>query len=245
MKPTVTHIVNIFFDYDRETLLLDPQWIKDRFNLFHATTLRSLLGQTFQDFRIWVYCGQRNKPLTQSLDWHPRVERIYDEGQAAMKTVDTNFVALTRIDSDDLMHREAMADVRREMLYDATRRRVLIFKRNLVWDQNNEFIGYHYRSAPPFFTHIFPWTIYQNFKEYHDQHFVVHGKSGARDSANVVELPKHRICVVKHRSNISDIRRDRHPGILNTDVMSQLRKAGDIHAEGKEAINRVLEEFSQ
>ena len=245
MKPTVTHIINIFLDYDRPELILQPEWVKSRFEQFQATTLRSLLGQTFQDFRIWVYCGQRNKALTQSFDWHPRIERVYkDDGKTAMETVDTDFVAVTRIDSDDLMHREAMADVHNAMVYDATKRRVLIFKRNLAWNQNHNFIGYHYRNAPPFFTHIFPKAIYRDFPEYLRQHFVFHGRSGAR-KPDTIELPIHRICVVKHQENISDIRNNRKPADVSGETMARLRAKGCIHAEDEKTIREILMEFGQ
>jgi len=244
MKPTVTHIVNIFLDYDRPDVILKPEWIVKRFDQFQATTLRSLLGQTYQDFRIWVYCGLRNKALTQSFDWHPRIERIYGEGRDAMKTVDTDFVAVTRIDSDDLMHREAMADVHNAMVYDATKRCVLIFKRNLAWNQNYNFIEYHYRKAPPFFTHIFPRSIYQDFTAYYRGHFVKHGQSGARRS-DAIELPVHRICVIKHQENISDIRRNREPAALTPEGLARLRAKGCIYAEDEKIIGNILTEFGQ
>jgi len=134
---------------------LTPQWVKGRLDLFHDTTLKSLLNQSFQDFRIWAICGQNNLDVTRGYGWHERVEPMYDKGEAALAGIDTEYVAVTRIDSDDLMHRDGMGEVHDRLDF-ANPGRVLVFRDNLAWNRLNGYIGYYYRTSPPFFTQLYP-----------------------------------------------------------------------------------------
>ena len=233
----IRYVVNIFLDFDRASLVLSPEWVERRFDQFQATTLKSLLNQSFKEFEIWVYCGLRNRALTERFPWHPRVSPTWDKGKELIKSKPSDHLSLTRLDSDDLMRETAMMQVREyaEQVVAKTpwaERSVLIFRKNLFWDRNSGYIGYHYRDSPPFFTHIFPAAIQGRPSRYEALHFTTHGKSGARLSTTT-ELGTHQVMVIKHKQNISDIRRNRPFGVCSPEKLQGLRERGAVIAEGE------------
>ncbi len=251
MTPLVKLVVKIHLDFDRASLRLTTDWVKNRLALFHETTLKSLLNQTDEAFDILVLCGMRNAVTTRSYNWNPRCTPVWDNGRQyfteTLPSQKFDYVAILRLDSDDLLHKLAIVDVR-DSLRLTRRREVLVFRRNLRWDRNNNLIGFHYRKAPPFFVHVLPKSIYAHWESLVQANYVIHGRSGAR-LPDTVELPMHRVCVVKHEENISDIRRSRHFKEFTPEDISLL--TGKDPWEEKDAVltnnaadmGRILEEF--
>ena len=262
---TITHIVQIFLDIERPSigkynLDLPEKWVKYRIGLFNKFTLPSLLNQTFQDFRIFLICGNKHKKLTSNFNWNKRVEICYGKGNGGTITtgpgypkpglkvkeflsIDTDYIAITRLDSDDLLHREAMADVRDNIIM-SDERRCLIFKKYLVWDTVNRFImPIHHKRSPPFITHIFPKSIYKDYDKFASQHFVNHRFAGGK-AQETVELPADRICVVNHEENISRIKKNRRFALLSKEERDKLKKKEPSYIYDVENMAQVLRDFS-
>lgn len=201
---STTFIVQILFDCDRPNLILKRQWIKDRFEFFNRFTLPSLLNQSFQDFRIFMLCGLRNRDLTMRFPWHPKVEACYDTGKKEYEKINTDYIAILRLDSDDMFHGNGMAEIRDNLIL-SNKRECLIFRKNIEWNICWQFIRSRYQEASPFFTHIFPKRIYKNWNIFSRLHFMQHASAGGRLSTTK-ELSKHKVCVTKHENNISRIR---------------------------------------
>ena len=240
--PTVKHAIKIFFDHDRPDFVLPQQWIADRFRLFADTTLPSILGQTFQDFRIWMICGQRHKDFTAALPWHDRCERIYDHCEAELAKIDADYIAITRIDSDDLMHEDAMREVAETPVFSPDRRRATIFRQTLAWNVPNRFVGPRYRPDTPFVTQFLPRCIYRDHAKFLKVNNVTHGNLGGRD-ADTVELSADKICVVKHAVNITTVYHGRDVVILTDEQREKLRSKGDILTDDPAEMLRILKPF--
>lgn len=243
---SVKHVVKIYLNYDWPQSVFDatPEWVKGRLKLFTETTLQSLLQQTSADFDVMVICGQRNQDITRNWDWHPRCVPVWDEGREYLTSQTTDFIAITRHDSDDLMHREAMADLKSKLVKDPSKRVCHVWRKCLLWDQLNQFIAYHYRKSPPFFTHTFPRSMYQDWKLLHGLNYVTHGKSGA-STPSAIELSKHMICVVKHPQNISVLRkvnRNEHKVVTSEAIQKGLEE-GRAHAYKPEDVAAILADF--
>jgi len=206
-------------------------------DLFHKFTLRSLLNQTFDKFEIWVMCGQNNREVTAAYEWHPRCMVMYDKGQRRLEEMDARYLAITRIDSDDLFHKDAINEVS-ENVVATDKPEVLIFRKNLVWDRNNKYIARHIRKSPPFFTRIYPKDLYKDWKFFEGTHFKEHGRVAKRAR----ELSENKVCVVKHEQNAS--LRGKNPDMFNS--MSEIRR---IHRDKFVTANRdnmikILEDFA-
>jgi hypothetical protein len=212
---TVTFIVQIFFDYDRPDVVLTKEWVRDRYKKFMKYTYRSLKNQSFKDFIIVLLCGKRMKSVTDSLLWPPDCIVCRDRGKQIYEVIETDYVAIFRIDSDDMLHREGMAEIRDNLIL-SDRRESLIFRNNIQWHVAGKFIKPHRRIAPPFVTHIFPKAIYKDWDLFCKQHFMKHGEMGGRDP-RTKELSAGKVCVVKHGENISLIRRGLKQKILTED----------------------------
>lgn len=239
---TTTHIVQIFFDLDYPYLPEDDQWIIGRKEFFEKYTLRSLLNQTFKDFRIFLLCGRRFKGITSNWPWHERVEICYDQGREKYKEIETDYVAITRIDSDDLFHERAMQDVAENLIL-SEKRECLIFRMAWTWDMLNRFIMPRFRTSPPFFTHIFPRGIYKDWRQFSAHHFIGHGQAGGR-LPETVELPQYRVCVVRNTLNVGYFRREIEPEIFSdTKRASFMRKFNDAIFDER-IIRKILNEFA-
>ncbi|NQU44860.1 hypothetical protein HQ520_16340 [bacterium] len=236
------HLVKIFLDYDRPTLILKPEWIRARFERFCRTTHKSLMGQTFQDFEIMVVCGIRNRDLTRTFEWPEKCRPVYDEGREWITSLSDDFVALTRIDSDDLMRDDAMDAIHAECNGKHGSVSYYVFRDCLAWDMNNGYIVRFYRKAPPFVTQVFPRSIFQDWPDFTAINVQAHGKLGGNRS-DCVELPAGRIMVVKHEENISDIRRDRQPVRFSQAEIDALAAGGKLLTRDPHEMATILRRF--
>ena len=262
---TITYIVQIFLDIERPNsdvynLDLPLEWVKKRIELFNQFTLPSLLNQTFQDFRIFLICGNKHKAYTSKLKWNKRIELCYGKGENGTITtdpgypqpglkieefgkIDTDYIAITRLDSDDMFHRDAMADVRDNIII-TDERRCLIFKKYLLWDTvNRYFYPIHHKRSPPFITHIFPKAIYKNYSEFAEQHFLSHRFAGGKLS-ETVELPADRVCVVNHEGNISRIKKNRRLTLLSKEERDKLKEKESSYIYDVGGMANVLRSFA-
>lgn len=91
------------------------EWIRKRIEFFRKWTLKSLRNQIFQDFQVFILCSEKSKDLINSHDWDTNIKHCYDYGEVAYKAIDTDYVAITNLDSDDLFHRDAMKTIRENL----------------------------------------------------------------------------------------------------------------------------------
>lgn len=208
VEKSVQFIIRVPFDErDVSGLKQTPEWCRYRIKLFEEFTLRSLLNQTFKNFRIFLLCGEKNKDIKDSYDWHSRVELCYDMGREKYEKIDTDYVSITRIDSDDLMHRDAMAEIRDNLIF-SEKRECLVFLKHWLWNVPARFLTHrtYHDPAPPYYTHIFSRKIFSDWLEFDRQHNVGHGHAGG-DLPETKILSPWKICVVKHWANTGRIKR--------------------------------------
>ena len=202
----VDFFVQIYLDLDFPHLPTEESWIRNRIAFFERFTLPSLKAQTVQDFRVVLLCGRRFKAITSAHKWDPKVEISYQMGRDIFKNSLADWISITRIDSDDLFHKEAIEDVKRNILLSPDRRECLIFRHSWAWDMPNRYLLPRLRQSPPFYTHIFPKGIFRNWQYFSSLHFVGHGKAGGRDPGTRV-LPEGRVVVTKTDWNVGLFRR--------------------------------------
>lgn len=127
---SVTFVVSIFLDIFRPELMArhgkkyeeayekihTTEWTRKRIEFFRNWTLKSLHNQSFQDFRVFMLCSEESRSLINSYDWDANIKHCYDYGKAAYEALDTDYVAITRLDSDDLLHRDGMKIIRENLV---------------------------------------------------------------------------------------------------------------------------------
>jgi len=243
LSKSVTFVVQLYLDIDWDQLPETEDWVKERLDFFQKYALRSLQVQTFQDFRILLLCGKRFKHITSKWALPTRVERAYDMGREFLKSIDTDFLSVTRLDTDDIYHKNAMENVRDKLIM-SERRECLIFREGYSWNMMNRYLHTHRRRpSPPFYTHIFPKSIYRNWQQYSDEHFMGHGRAGGRLSTTI-ELPKYRFCVISHDHNVGLYRREIKNERYGPDDMVRIKKKfGDKLITAPSTIKGILENF--
>jgi len=246
---TVEFIVETFFGYDRPGQFLSESWLIERFGIFERFTYRSLMNQSDRAFRIFVQIGDRNAELIRSFAWPTEIEICEKNGRKQYSEIDTRFISITRIDSDDLFHRDAIAEVKRKF-GGAANRKVLCWKSRLVWDRVNGYLlPDHPRVSSPFFTHIFPKSIYRDWARFQKEHFRSHGRDGAGDR-EAISLDRKKVCVIKHGLNWSVLKRGQSWPVLRTEAdfrahldNLRIKNPGLQMCRDPEVIAKVLDAF--
>ena len=224
MTKNFTHIVEIFL-WDRPNWKMLQEYLEYRLDFFHKYTLKSILNQTVSDYLIFMQLGDKFKDLTEAYNWNKNVIRCYNYGKDQYKNLNTKYLVISRIDSDDLFRRTALEKIRNGVIFDDKKRTVAVFRKNICWDMINDCIVPHRKVTSPFFTHVFPHKIYKKWDLFKDLHFCEHGNHGAGDRTGR-SLPENQVCVVKHGQNISHIKRNLPPFVLQDDQKEILKAIG-------------------
>jgi len=247
----VTFVVEVFFSFDRPAgeVQISPQWIYERFKIFQKYTMASLLNQSFDDFRIFVLCGKKHEAVTKSLPWHKKVEVYHVQGEKESSnpkrmrpaskvegydSIDTDYVSITRINSDDLFHRDLMAEVR-DSISPNGNVSALFMRRYVVWDILKDYITYReiLSRCSPHYTHVFHRSVFKNWDNFMGWHYVNH-RFAVAGFPNKKEIPGWKACEVRHGFNISDIRRG---------YIADLSVLDNDKITDRKEMNKIIQEF--
>lgn len=209
MKPRIVHVIEVFLGWERPTWTPAPDWIEHRIPFFKRFTIPSLRNQTACQVQILIQASPGPAVRLAQETWKPGITLCTDRGRTLYGGIDADYLAITRMDSDDMMHREAMAEVKAatlQLTMDGRRkdqRQVLRFPDYFTWDQVNGFLRTPGKRPPstPFYTHIFGRKMVNDWDAFDALHFQPHGKGSGDKGA--LELRPDRICVIKHGQNTS------------------------------------------
>lgn len=101
------------------------EWTKKRIEFFLEWTARSIRNQSFKDFQVLMLCSEESRSLIESYSWDKNITHCYDYGQAACESLDADYISMTNLDSDDLIHRDAMKIIRENLILSDKIERVL------------------------------------------------------------------------------------------------------------------------
>ena len=223
---TFKHVIWVPFTIDRPAGPIQPpteDWVRQRFRLFRDYTLKSIENQSLiTNLEVWLICGQRFKSITQSLaiGSSDKVHFVHDDGKERLSKIDTDFLVQSRIDSDDLYHKDAVYEINKFAQDRAKPNAVVagVFRESLVWARLQGFIASHIKMCqpPPFTTKIFPRKVYSNWDEYYRLTFIQHGVATER-VFKLIPMTANMVCVVKHGTNYSCVKRGRNPARVEKD----------------------------
>lgn len=212
--------------------LRSAMWTKKRLRIFKNYTLRSLLNQSFDDFRIFLFCGSRFRRITERFDFGTdRVERIYDYGQQVYQEIEADRVSIMRIDSDDLFHRNMMEEIRKLAIKD---NKVFSARLLIQWNVLHNFISDIKIVVSPFTNHVLPKVVYKNFEILQKRQF-----NGYRRAPEL--LPHRHVCIIRHQQNVTWPRIHRDPSSQNY-LKEEMEKRNNIIRK-KGEIMRILSNF--
>lgn len=240
----VEFIVHVWLDVENTILgisrqpfmkqLRSPQWSRRRMALFKDYTLRSLMNQSFKNFRIFLFLNPKYRHVHKQFELDPKVERIYDDGQKAYtKELDAKYVVIFRTDSDDLLHRDVM-----QMVKDTADlknfRTSRTFHRVIQWNTYHKFISDFFLPRSPFTAHVFPKRIYSDWNRIKVEQFMDY-------QSCPVHFKERKICIIRHGANVTfpRIKKNmRSPGYLR----EEMQKRNNIIFD-RSKMQKILKDF--
>ena len=144
-----------------------------------------------------IIFGLKNRSLVN------RIERsVYDIRLKAPELLDANYIYVTRIDSDDMLHKEAIAEMQRIQPFEGA----LTYKNGYVYNSNtNEMATWNPLTNPPFHTIIFLGSKFFNPVEHYRFYRGYKSHEDVPKCFKTHPLEEGRYCVVVHNKHISTV----------------------------------------
>lgn len=220
------HIIYIPFTGVGKHQYKGDEWFKNRIEVFLNYTLKSLLNQSNKNFVVWLSFRKEDMynplvlkladrlPMSLNIVWTFNGLLYHDDRNAeqnktleqrlerALKTIEhlpmARFVLLTRLDSDDMLHKDAVQRIQ-DAHTEYPAKQALCMNRGYIYNQEkDEVCLWHPETNPPFHTIVFRWDFffdpvfhlgfYDGFKSHED---IV-------DIFDFMVLPDYLYCVFTH-----------------------------------------------
>lgn len=131
-----------------------------------------------------------------------RLERALYELRKAQELQDANYIFVTRIDSDDMFHREEIAEIQRVTPFEGA----LVHKNGYIYNSNtNEMAEWNPKTNPPFHTIIFLGSKFFNPVEHLRFYNGFRSHEDVTKCFKTKQLEDGRYCVLIHQKHISTI----------------------------------------
>lgn len=145
------------------------EWWRYRLEIFKKFTLASLINQTNKDFYL-RFSLRKNYPLVEELESVLKESEIryvisYDDIPGDIERIvqtipefeNVQYVYDTRIDTDDLFHKEVIDEIQK---YDFDWRRALVFQKGFCYNCVENKLQHYEAFSPPNATLMHPKEIY-------------------------------------------------------------------------------------
>lgn len=177
----------------------DPAWYAERRRLWRMYTQRSLLRQRCDEFECWIVCQPEFRMFSDGMgeDLAGRRFRIvYDPAEAAAELPEAERYVLIRLDSDDMIDRDALCLFHRNAadVDPAGKRAFIQLGQGWIWHEKSNDLYEWNNPSPPFFARVHG----PDFRQSGDPHFGHHGRVHPR--AKQV-LGRHFLVVI-HGGNL-------------------------------------------
>lgn len=177
----------------------DEDWFRWRREIFRDYTLKSLVNQTNKQFCLWLsfrpedeknpttlqiqndiaktgmsfvmtfdglmYYDDRNTEQNKTLE-----ERLVNSLAVLYNVfMEADWILLSRLDSDDLLHKEAIKEIQEKTLSGLQRKTAILMKNGYIYNKNTGELAYWKpETNPPFHTIVFPEEDFFSAKSYLD-----------------------------------------------------------------------------
>lgn len=151
-----------------------------------------------QDWKQLLLCFSLFKDKNASL--LKRLEKALYELNKINEFKDANYIYVTRIDSDDMFHREAIAEIQTVQPFDGA----LIYKKGYVYNsETKELAEWVPKNNPPFHTIIFLGSRFFNPLEHLRYYKDFKSHEDIPRCFKTKELSDFKYCVLIHKQHIS------------------------------------------
>ena len=186
------------------------EWWDYRLKIFEYYTLPSILNQSNKDFYLIVHVDNRF-PLLDELErmlkkYTSKYIIINDSLESSKQYFkfenkdfkEAQYVCLTRIDSDDLFHKDVMKEIQQ---YRFRWRRALILQKGYCYNCINKKLQHYKVFSPPNSTIMFPKEIFVDIKKRKDYIGELHGHDQVFSRFNSIVLSEDKYIILVHSNN--------------------------------------------
>lgn len=199
----VVHLLKVRFD--RRTAAITQEWLDKRYEFFLTHTYKSLQCQTNKDWTLWIQCGDGIKPehIRRLRDALP--DAWFSFGDHALPVTHplnttTDWVYVTRLDSDDLYAPDAL-EIVRNCKPQSKSTEASIFKRGYLHEIVSGKTGVYHNPSSPFHTLMIPRDVWSSPEAYGDLWKRVGDHSRVAGSLPSQALPDFKFTVLIHGNN--------------------------------------------
>jgi len=205
--------INIVYSDFSRRLNKPSDWWEYRLDIFKNYTLNSLANQTNKNF--WFMLNLRDKfpkELMSKLDtilcnfsnssgiphFYTYPDDIDDlPKRARMHLPESEYIFLTRIDSDDLYHQDAIAEIQ---THEYRHRGALVFQKGYCYDVENKRLQHYQMPSPPFCTILFPREVFIDVNKARE-YMNIQGHDQVFGQMNSIALSENKFIVLIHGKN--------------------------------------------
>ena len=194
----------------------DRLWVKDRLEIFRDYSYWSLTQQTFQEFAVVITTTGIYRSVVEemiaNLPQGPKVVCV-EEGNVQQR-IDLippcDFVYSTRLDSDDMYHRDALDLVHQCSPLDKRGVSCSMFARGFSYDIRDGRWGKYFNPSSPFHTFMIPRGFYCDVAK---MGTLEHKHGRIKSTYPTTTFPDWKFCVLRHGANtttdqfLADLRR--------------------------------------
>jgi len=154
-------------------------------------------------------------------------------GAKYTREIDSDFVNITRTDSDDMLRNDFMEEVA-ERADPQKYRTCLVFKKVLQWNIYHQFISDYRLPRSPFCSHTFPRSIYSDWKQFSVQQFMDYKSCQRRGTEG-------KVCIVRHNDNVTWPRIGKNP--KSQAYLMQEKSKRNSFTSNRDQMFKILEPF--
>lgn len=209
----IAHLIKVRFDVRRDDIT--QEWLDNRYAFFEKYTLRSLLAQRDRDWILWINCQagmeQKIDVLRGRLNkYKVNVEYSFGDGPLSIphnlanyEQIETSdYVYVTRIDSDDMYAPDAVNCVKDCKPIEIGRIEASMFRHGYLYDIYLDRLGVYDSPSTPFHTLMIPKPVFIDPDRYERE---VWSKAGDHSRVNSAfythQLPSWQFTVLIHDNN--------------------------------------------
>lgn len=185
-------------------------WWVYRLKILENFTLKSLQNQTNKDFYYVMYLRRcfpeklvpelkrilKSSNLRHSIIYYDKENDLRNRINADFQKA--KYIYATRIDSDDLFHKEAVEEIQS---HEYSYRRALIYQKGYCYDCINKKMRHHVMPCPPFHTVMYPYDIYLDLDTAAKYRATTSGHDTIISGMNSVILSSDKYIVLFHGHN--------------------------------------------
>jgi len=209
LLPNCKHIIQMRMHTDNGGFDI-PGWLDYRLVLFKELTLKSVLAQTNKDFIVWLRWHANMKDDESVLQWQKLIKSVginsvftFDDLSPLKEAIEaTEWIYVSNCDTDDLIHSNYIDLIQTQK---PILKKAVFPVQGYRWDIRINRLETHEWKSPPFWTIIFPTSVFFDEPAKKEYMNIVRGHQDIAKKMKAIILPGRLYVHVTHGLNAMNL----------------------------------------